>query len=169
LAEYTKNEAESVVVLFFTMALRISNLARYSSPLYVNVIRGSTASSIEKVVTSPLSFRAPQRQCVYKHATVALFSSSSSGAAESSSSSYSPIEWYRKRQERKEEQKYIDRIAFMAGKPNWTVGDMLAELDEGGKTQGCPRGRNDSGRNQHFNSTVSNHGYDASGVAKACG
>jgi hypothetical protein len=109
------------------MALRISNLARYSSSRYV--VRGATAPSIEKAVTSPLSFSAT-RPSVYKHTTVALFSSSSGAGDSGSSSGYSPVEWYRKRQERKEADKYIDRIKYMAGKLHWTVGDMLAELDE---------------------------------------
>jgi hypothetical protein len=108
------------------MALRISSLARFSSSRYV--VRGSTASSIEMGASS-LSFRAP-RPSIYKHTTVALFSSSSGAGDSGSSSSYSPVEWYRLRQERKEAEKYIDRIKFMAGKPHWTVGDMLAELDE---------------------------------------
>jgi hypothetical protein len=109
------------------MALRISSLARYSSSRYV--VRGSAASSIEMAVTSPLSFSAA-RPSVYKHTTVALFSSSSGAGDSGSSSSYSPVEWYRLRQERKEAEKYSDRIKYMAGKPQWTVGDMLAELDE---------------------------------------
>jgi hypothetical protein len=111
------------------MALRISNLARYSSARYA--VRGSIAPTVENVIASPLSSSAPSPS-VYKHTTavqVALFSSSSD-AGGSGSSSYSPIEWYRKRNERKEEEKYIERIAFMAGKPTWTIGDMLSELDE---------------------------------------
>jgi hypothetical protein len=108
------------------MALRISNLARYSSARYA--VRGSTASNLENVIASPLSSSAP-RPSVYKHTTsvqVALFSSDAGDGG----SSYSPIDWYRKRQERKEEEKYSERIAFMAGKPDWTIGDMLKELDE---------------------------------------
>lgn len=106
------------------MALRISNLARCSASRFV--VRGPTTSTIETAATS-VSFRA-QSLSVYKHTntTVALFSSSS----DASSSGYSPVDWYRNRQERTEEEKYRDRIVFMAGTPVWTVGHMLKELDE---------------------------------------
>ena len=48
----------------------------------------------------------------------------------SSSSSFSPLKWWRDRQQNKEAAKYKERIADMANKPQWTIQDMKAELDE---------------------------------------
>lgn len=58
--------------------------------------------------------------------------SSSSTAASPDGSSFftSPLSWWRGRQEKKEEDKYRERIAYMASKDAWTIGDMWAELDE---------------------------------------
>jgi hypothetical protein len=42
----------------------------------------------------------------------------------------SPLGWWRKRQEGQEMEKYKTRLAAMAEKDTWTVGDLVAELDE---------------------------------------
>lgn len=52
-----------------------------------------------------------------------------SGAARSFAS-YSPLDWWKNRQEAKEIEKYKARIAEMAKKKDWVIGDMLKELDE---------------------------------------
>jgi len=44
--------------------------------------------------------------------------------------SYSPVEWWRGRQEKKEAEKYVKRIEDMSQKEKWTIGDMGDELDE---------------------------------------
>lgn len=41
-----------------------------------------------------------------------------------------PIDWWRGRQERNEANKYKERLADMAQKEAWTIGDMHAELKE---------------------------------------
>ncbi|GKY93777.1 hypothetical protein MPSEU_000344900 [Mayamaea pseudoterrestris] len=48
----------------------------------------------------------------------------------SSSFSFSPLEWWRGRQERNEATKYKERLNDMAQKEKWTVGDMQNELKE---------------------------------------
>ena len=45
-------------------------------------------------------------------------------------SSYSPVEWWRGRQEAKEAEKYTKRVTEMAEKAFFTVGDMSDELGE---------------------------------------
>lgn len=46
------------------------------------------------------------------------------------STSFSPMNWWRGRQEKKEEQKYRQRISGMAEMETWTIGMMLHEIDE---------------------------------------
>jgi|UniRef100_A0A8J9TUT5 hypothetical protein len=48
----------------------------------------------------------------------------------SESSSYSPLVWWRNRQEKKEEVKYKERLQAMANKEDWTIGDMKEELND---------------------------------------
>lgn len=98
------------------MALRLSSLSRRSVSLLVT--RSLTQSKLGEAGSTALPFAASHRKT-----TLAPFS-------DTSSSSYSPIDWYRNRQERKEEVKYRQRLASMSTKPVWTVGDMLEELEE---------------------------------------
>jgi signal recognition particle GTPase len=56
--------------------------------------------------------------------------SSSPAPSGSSSTSFSPVSWWRSRQEKKEEEKYKQRVQYMAQKDAWTIGDMRSELDE---------------------------------------
>lgn len=44
--------------------------------------------------------------------------------------SFSPMNWWRNRQEKQEEEKYKQRISAMAEMETWTVGMMLHEIDE---------------------------------------
>jgi hypothetical protein len=64
-------------------------------------------------------FQAPIRHALYK-----------TSPAGCSFSSYSPLEWWKNRQESQEAEKYKKRIQYMASKDAWTVGDMKEELDE---------------------------------------
>ena len=45
-------------------------------------------------------------------------------------SSFSPIDWWRDRQEGKNAEKYKERLKEMSEKKFWSVGDMLVELQE---------------------------------------
>jgi uncharacterized protein len=56
-----------------------------------------------------------------------LFSSEKSN---SSTLSFSPITWWKGRQEKKEEEKYKQRIYGMAEMDKWTIGMMLHEINE---------------------------------------
>jgi hypothetical protein len=59
--------------------------------------------------------------------SVRLFSTSSTS---SSPTSFSPLDWWRGRQERNEASKYKQRLHDMAMKETWTIGDMQDELEE---------------------------------------
>jgi hypothetical protein len=42
----------------------------------------------------------------------------------------SPWQWWKNRQESKNEEKYKQRVNYMVNKPDWTLNDMAQELDE---------------------------------------
>jgi hypothetical protein len=63
-------------------------------------------------------FRRPQSFAIARFST------------QESSSFFSPINWWKERQEKKEAEKYKTRIAEMAEKEKWTLAEMKKELDE---------------------------------------
>jgi hypothetical protein len=70
-------------------------------------------------------------QFPYNHSvSQRYFSSTSSSSSSTPSSSFSPLNWWRDRQERNEAAKYKQRLHDMAMKDQWTIGDMQEELKE---------------------------------------
>jgi hypothetical protein len=129
----------TVLVTFITMALRLAPFRSIPALSRISAVSRLTGPTMRLTKSRWVHFNsdlqhgprpilcghdcspnAQQLQC-------AFFSTEASA---SSSSSFSPIDWWRKRQETQEAEKYKSRIVAMAEKEALTIGDMIAELDE---------------------------------------
>jgi hypothetical protein len=109
------------------------NFHLHSNPMKRSrVIRdGLTTGSTDRILHAPLGFQLsqprdflsrqqPERRCMLSTST------SSSGPSFFSS----PLQWWRNRQETNELEKYKLRIAAMAEKESWLIGDAIREIED---------------------------------------